>query len=300
MAAACEVTVADFLKGTSRKTLFLQKNLPKRTQRLWGSVQNQKPMTGSRRRISLRCCAQANPGAVIPMSLVDDNSRSNGKTADLVLHFYRIPLIQDNATAELLRSIQTRISDQIVGLRTEQCFNIRIESGLSAEMLGVLRWLLQETYEPENFGPDSFLEKKQQEGLNSVIIEVGPRLSFTTAWSANAVSICQVCGLSAVTRVERSRRYLLYLKSPLMDHQINEFSQMVHDRMSECVYSHRLTSFETSVVPEEVQYVPLMEKGRKALEEINEKMGLAFDEQDLQYYTRLFMEDIKRSNCGAV
>ncbi|KAK4799192.1 hypothetical protein SAY86_024557 [Trapa natans] len=295
MAGTCEMTVADFLKGTSRQTLFLQKNLQKSTQLLWGAVQNQKVITGGGRWISLRCHAQSNPGAVVPTSSVDDKSRSNGKPSNEIIHFYRVPFIQDNATAEILRSIQTRISNQIVGLKTEQCFNIGLESALPAEMLGVLRWLLQETYEPENFGSDSFLEKKQQEGLRSVIIEVGPRLSFTTAWSANAVSICQACGLSAVTRMERSRRYLLYSKGPLTDNQINEFAHMVHDRMTECVYSQKLTSFETSVVPEEVQHVPLMEKGRKALEEINEKMGLAFDEQDLQYYTRLFMEDIKRN-----
>ena len=37
-----------------------------------------------------------------------------------------------------------------------------------------------------------------------------------------------------------------------------------------------------------------MEQGRKALEEINQEMGLAFDDQDLLYYTKLFREDIKR------
>jgi phosphoribosylformylglycinamidine synthase len=31
------------------------------------------------------------------------------------------------------------------------------------------------------------------------------------------------------------------------------------------------------------------------LDEINQEMGLAFDEQDLQYYTRLFREEIKRN-----
>uniref|UniRef100_A0A3Q7ES55 Uncharacterized protein n=1 Tax=Solanum lycopersicum TaxID=4081 RepID=A0A3Q7ES55_SOLLC len=70
---------------------------------------------------------------------------------------------------------------------------------------------------------------------------------------------------------------------------------MVHDRMTECVYAEKLSSFKTSIVPEEVRYIPIMEKGRKALEEINEKMGLAFDEQDLKYYTKLFRDDIKRN-----
>jgi len=91
-----------------------------------------------------------------------------------------------------------------------------------------------------------------KEGVNAVIVEAGPRLSFTTAWSANAVSICHACGLTEVTRLERPRRYLLYSKGVLQDYQINEFAAMVHDRMTECVYTQKLTSFETSVVPEEV------------------------------------------------
>ena len=38
------------------------------------------------------------------------------------------------------------------------------------------------------------------------IVEVGPRLNFSTAWSANAVSICESCGVSKVNRIEQSRR----------------------------------------------------------------------------------------------
>jgi len=41
------------------------------------------------------------------------------------------------------------------------------------------------------------------------IIEVGPRMNFTTAWSSNAVSVCHACGLTKVKRIERSRRYRL-------------------------------------------------------------------------------------------
>lgn len=230
-------------------------------------------------------------------SPVDEKSSVFQKPIGEVMHFFRIPLIQKSATAELLKSVQTKISNQIVDLKTEQCFNIGLEEELSSQKLSVLKWILQETYEPGNLGTESFLEEERQDGITKVIIEVGPRLSFTTAWSANAVSICRACGLTEVNRMERSRRYLLYVKpgSASLDHLIEDFAGMVHDRMTECVYTQRLTSFETSVVPEEVRSVPVMEKGRKALEEINEEMGLAFDEQDLKYYTMLFRDDIKRN-----
>uniref|UniRef100_A0A803N959 Phosphoribosylformylglycinamidine synthase n=1 Tax=Chenopodium quinoa TaxID=63459 RepID=A0A803N959_CHEQI len=200
-----------------------------------------------------------------------------------------------SAADELLRTVQTKISNEIVGLRTEQCFNIGLDTELSGEKLLALRWLLGETYEPVNLGTESFLDKEVREGCAAAVVEVGPRLSFTTAWSTNAVSICRSCGLTEVNRLERSRRYMFFSsKNPLQEQQIHDFAAMVHDRMTECLYTQRLTSFKTSLVPEEVLYVPVMEQGRKALEEINAKMGLAFDEQDLQYYTWLFKEDIKR------
>ncbi|XP_071725169.1 probable phosphoribosylformylglycinamidine synthase, chloroplastic/mitochondrial [Rutidosis leptorrhynchoides] len=298
MAVVGEITASEFLRGTCRQTLFLQRTASTNLkQLLWGSIKGNASLhlTGSRRgATTLKCCAQSKPRAV-----VSENVKSSvgiiEKPDPEVIHFYRVPLMQENATLELIKEVQTKVSNQIVDLKTEQCFNIGIKNEISSEKVSALRWLLSETYEPENLGTESFLEKKKKEGLNTVIVEVGPRLSFTTAWSSNAVSICQACGLSEVTRLERSRRHLLYSKGELQESQISEFAALVHDRMTECVYTQKLKSFQTNVVPEEVYFVPVMEKGRRALEEINQEMGLAFDEQDLKYYTRLFMEDIKRN-----
>ncbi|KAK6933134.1 Phosphoribosylformylglycinamidine synthase, N-terminal [Dillenia turbinata] len=287
--------------GSHRQNLVFQKNSSsRRSGRLWSTICNPSQRLGtSKRGYSLTCRAQAKPRAVVSGGVsgsVSEESPEILKPSENVRHFYRIPLIQESATAELLKSVQAKVSNQIVGLKTEQCFNIGLDSELSQQKLSVLKWLLQETYEPENLNTESFFAK--EDGVNTVVVEVGPRLSFTTAWSANAVSICQACGLTEVNRLERSRRYLLYLEpgsSALQSHLIDEFAAMVHDRMTECVYTRKLTSFETTVVPEEIRFVPVMERGRAALEEINAEMGLAFDEQDLQYYTRLFRDEIKRN-----
>ncbi|CAK9323893.1 unnamed protein product [Citrullus colocynthis] len=67
-----------------------------------------------------------------------------------VIHFFRVPLIHESATSELLKSVQAKISNQIIALQTEQYFNIGVQSEISNDKLSVLRWLLQETYEPEN------------------------------------------------------------------------------------------------------------------------------------------------------
>ncbi|CAN1145051.1 Probable phosphoribosylformylglycinamidine synthase, chloroplastic/mitochondrial [Linum perenne] len=306
MAGTAELaaTATEFLRGKSGQTLFLSRSLPlnRRNQLILGTLRAGNNLNLGRRAVSLRCSSSKSEKARALVSggvgsSVDEHELAGlvDKPTEEVVHFYRVPMIQESATLELLKAVQTKVSNEIVGLQTEQCFNVGLTSQLPSDKLAALGWLLQETYEPENLNTESFLEKKKREGLCTVIVEVGPRLSFTTAWSANAVSICSACGLTEVTRMERSRRYLLYSKAPLPDYQINDFASMVHDRMTECVYTQKLTSFATSVVPEEVMFVPVMERGRKALEEINLEMGLAFDEQDLEYYTRLFREDIKRN-----
>lgn len=80
-----------------------------------------------------------------------------------------------------------------------QCFNIAVTAPLTEPEAQTLLWLLSETYEQDRLTSASVLS-------DSNVVEVGPRLSFSTAWSANAVSICASCGLSKVTRIERSRR----------------------------------------------------------------------------------------------
>ncbi|XP_073016823.1 probable phosphoribosylformylglycinamidine synthase, chloroplastic/mitochondrial [Primulina eburnea] len=303
MAVACEITAAEFLQGSYRQKLVLPAYSTRQSNRiLWGILPKQTPLVrfsqtdiGSRHGRSVKLRAVLSRDLSSP---VNEESSVVGRISENLLHFYRIPLLTDSATAELLKMVQARVSNQIIGLKTEQCFNIGVDGNLSSEKLSVLKWLLSETYEPENLSNESFLYEEMNKDSNTLIVEVGPRLSFSTAWSANAVSICQACGLTEINRLERSRRYILYFalgSGLLSDNQIGEFAALVHDRMTECVYSEKLTSFETNIVPEEVRYIPVMEWGRKALEEINEEMGLAFDEQDLQYYTKLFRDDIKRN-----
>ncbi|XP_024542306.1 probable phosphoribosylformylglycinamidine synthase, chloroplastic/mitochondrial [Selaginella moellendorffii] len=212
-----------------------------------------------------------------------------------MLHYYRRPFLSSNATAQLLRKVQSDVSGEVLSIDTEQCYNISLKAPLSEAKLKHLKWLLQETFEPENLLSTSSLSEKSD---RAILLEFGPRLSFTTAWSANALSIFKSCDLQEIDRIERSRRYLLNLSpgtSPLDELQINKFSSMVHDRMTETVYPTPLSTFKINVVPEPIYFIPVMEKGRLALEEINKSMGLAFDEDDLKYYTKLFQVDIKRN-----
>jgi phosphoribosylformylglycinamidine synthase len=206
-----------------------------------------------------------------------------------LLHLFRTPFLSPSRTRQLQDRAADLLASPLSGIRTEACFNIESEGPLSESEIVTLRWLLAETFEPEGFGNESFL---QEAGM---VVEVGPRMNFTTAWSTNAVSICHACGLGKIRRIERSRRFLLQRGGALTPDEVEAFSGLVHDRMTETVYPARLESFETGMVPEKVFSIPVLEEGRPALEKVNRSMGLAFDDWDLDYYTHLFQEKVGRN-----
>ncbi len=225
-----------------------------------------------------------------------------------LFHLYRTPALSVYQAAGLLATAQVKVSPAIRGIETEYCFNIAASSPPTKDDMRLLRWLLAETFEPENFSDASFLNlakstlRRRTAGGNArsepaVVFEVGPRMNFTTAWSTNAVSVCHACGLTKVLRIERSRRYRLELanQGSLSQDQRDSFLSLVHDRMTECPYPEPLRTFETGIRPEPVHIIPVLEQGRVALEKINHEMGLGLDDWDLDYYTNLFKHDIKRN-----
>jgi phosphoribosylformylglycinamidine synthase len=119
-------------------------------------------------------------------------------------------------------------------------------------------------------------------------------MNFTTAWSANAVSVCSACGLTKVIRIERSRRYLLRTETEPGEVEVRAFVENLHDRMVECRYPEPLATFESGIRPEPVYVLPLKEEGKPALEKANREMGLGLDEWDIDFYHNLFVNDIKR------
>ena len=158
------------------------------------------------------------------------------------------------------------------------CFNVAYTRPMTAAEMERLRLILADgfllhtvTFEPQLRGER--------------VVEVGPRLNFATAWSSNLVSICRAVGLDCVTRVERSRRYLVPEGEDL-----DGFIARHHDRMTECPYPAPLTTFETGLKPEPVYEVDLLTKGPDGLLDIP---GTSMDEWDRELYYDYF---VKR--CG--
>ena len=210
-----------------------------------------------------------------------------------VLQLFRRPFLSEEAATTLARKANAKpgVDGAIASVATEQCFNIETTDALDADEMATLQWLLRETFEPDLFASQSAFGD-----ASSGVVEVGPRLAFQSAWSTNAVGVCKNCGLEKVTRLERSRRFSLTMKNgePPSDAVKLAFASVVHDRMTECVYDEPLATFATDAAPEEVYTVPVLAEGRAALERVDKEMGLAFDEEDFDYYLTLFRDDIGR------
>ncbi|XP_024134719.1 phosphoribosylformylglycinamidine synthase isoform X2 [Oryzias melastigma] len=177
-----------------------------------------------------------------------------------------------------------------LSLVTELCYNVELTGGesLSAEEKEVLLWLFRPPLQAEPLSEKPNLTESSEDTL----VEIGPRLNFSTAWSTNAVSICRSAGLANVTRVEVSRRFLIKPKNGKgageLSGDIKKLIECLHDSMTECVYHRPITSFSVETKRQPVFEVDILGKGRAALEKANDDLGLAFDSWDLDYYTSMF------------
>jgi phosphoribosylformylglycinamidine synthase len=107
----------------------------------------------------------------------------------------------------------------------------------------------------------------------TTIYEIGPQLTFRTSWCSNALSIFHKCGLSNITRIERSRRIQLAADE----------APPFYDPMLETFYSKPLNSFDSPVQPEPTYRVPIIE-----LQQFNEDHGLGWDDSDIAFYSECF------------
>ena len=162
----------------------------------------------------------------------------------------------------------------------EYCFNIESAAPLTPEEQDRLRLILADGFMAESVTTAPTLTGER-------VVEMGPRLNFATAWSSNMVSICHATGLTGVSRVERSRRYLVDEAV-----ELEAFITANHDRMTECPYPEPLSTFETGIKPEEVYDVDMINGGPDALLDIP---GISMDERDRNFYHQYFVEKNNRN-----
>ena len=219
-----------------------------------------------------------------------------------VERYYKQPGVGSAHKRSVIDKVKTALPVvKEVHLTTEVCFYVESKvEGLSEEDHSRLQWILTESFEEENLSRKSWMETGKTDGT-ACFVEIGPRLNFSTAWSTNAVSVCKGIGLEHVTRIEKSTRYLIVMTAKGGENitfntdMRQKIVDCLHDKMTECEYKESLETFDIEVKPDECYEIDVMKNGQKALIKANKDLGLSFDEWDIEYYTKLFTDQLKRN-----
>jgi phosphoribosylformylglycinamidine synthase len=121
-------------------------------------------------------------------------------------------------------------------------------------------------------------------------ILVTPRLGTESPWSSKATNILNVCGLSAVTRVERGTMYFIESAAPLPAAELNVLAAHLHDRMTESVWPDTATptGLFHAAAPRALRHVVLGAEGHAALARANQDWGLALSSDEIAYLVKAF------------
>jgi phosphoribosylformylglycinamidine synthase len=127
---------------------------------------------------------------------------------------------------------------------------------------------------------------------------VAPRPGTISPWSSKATDIAHICGLTAVSRIERGIRYTVDLgdSAPpfplcaLDAGQLRTLAALLHDRMTEVVFGDvgACAALFRHEQPRPMSGVPVLAAGRAALVAANLDLGLALAEDEIDYLVAAF------------
>ena len=120
-------------------------------------------------------------------------------------------------------------------------------------------------------------------------ILVTPRVGTESPWSSKATDILHVCGLDAVTRVERGTVYTIESAAALGLADLNKLAAHLHDRMTESVWADSVepVGLFHAAPQRPLRHVALGE-GSVALARANRDWGLALSSDEIDYLLRAF------------
>lgn len=124
---------------------------------------------------------------------------------------------------------------------------------------------------------------------------ITPRKGTRSPWSSKATDIFQHCGLNGISRVERGWWCRVYREDgaliPLAG--VKDTLGLFHDRMTEGI-AIRVDDLLDEGAPAPLERVDVLKHGRAALEQANRGMGLALNDEEIDYLLKVFRQ-LKRN-----
>lgn len=194
------------------------------------------------------------------------------------------PALSEFRIRQLMNDAQKR-DLPLASLETEYVYFIDSESTLTESEIEKLQSLLQARAPIQSdSGPltESFL--------------VVPRIGTISPWSSKATDIANNCGFSHIKRIERAIIYRTSWHDALDSSSEYQFKALIHDRMLEQVFTDLKDATALFVTQSPVPYhkIDILGRGRVALAEANHSLGLALNEDEIDYLYRSFSE-LKRN-----
>ncbi len=121
-------------------------------------------------------------------------------------------------------------------------------------------------------------------------ILVTPRVGTESPWSSKATDILHVCGLEAVTRVERGTVYFIEAPVRLERAELERLAAHLHDRMTESAWIETIDpeGLFHGAAARPLRTVRLGEEGHAAIARANRDWGLALSEEEIDYLVQAF------------
>ena len=128
---------------------------------------------------------------------------------------------------------------------------------------------------------------ESQDLENSTKFWVVPRIGTISPWSTKATDIAHHCSLTSIEQLERGIEWQLRFDHPgdLDDTDKLVLAELLSDRMTESLLFSE-SDFElifTHAKPGPLNFVRVLEQGKKALEKANKDMGLALAADEIEY-----------------
>jgi phosphoribosylformylglycinamidine synthase len=187
------------------------------------------------------------------------------------------PALSAFRIAKLLSRLQA-LDPRITALDSRFDHFVDLERALAPAERDVLERLL--TYGPR-------IESGAEQGGESILVV--PREGTISSWSSKATDIARVCGLDAVSRIERGILYRLHSTQPLGAERLAAVAAVLFDRMTE------MALFDSAAAKRlfgHTQPKPLLRislaTGLAALEAANRELGLALSADEMEYLLTSF------------
>jgi phosphoribosylformylglycinamidine synthase len=132
------------------------------------------------------------------------------------------------------------------------------------------------------YGPA--IQAEQPEGELILVI---PRLGTISPWSSKATDIAHACGLDTLLRLERGIAWYITKENgeTLGQDERQQIIHLLHDRMTEMVFDNldAADKLFDEQDPAPLHVVPVLLRGREALEQANTEYGLALSDDEIEY-----------------